>query len=116
VYYHLNFCDHTVRGAGGVPGSEIPTAAVLVLLMVKVKAVSQHTYGGTGGGGKRMYSSYSFTTSALDGDEWLAPCPGRALPLGKGPLPSTHLTEGWVGPRVSLDTGYRKNHLACAGD
>jgi hypothetical protein len=31
----------------------------------KGKAVPQHTYGGTGG--ERRYSSYSFTTSALDG-------------------------------------------------
>jgi hypothetical protein len=31
-----------------------------------------------------MYSSYSFTTSALD-REWSALRPGRALPLGKGP-------------------------------
>jgi hypothetical protein len=34
---------------------------------------------------ERKYSSYSFTTSALDGDEWLASRPGRALPPGKGP-------------------------------
>jgi hypothetical protein len=32
---------------------------------VKGNAVPQHTYGGAGGEG--MYSSYSFTTSALDG-------------------------------------------------
>jgi hypothetical protein len=31
-----------------------------------------------------MYSSYSFTTSALDG-EWSASRLGRALPPGKGP-------------------------------
>jgi hypothetical protein len=35
---------------------------------------------------KRRYSSYYFTTSALDGGEWSASCPGRALPPGKGPL------------------------------
>jgi hypothetical protein len=33
----------------------------------------------------KMYSSYSFTTSALDGGKWSASRPGRALPLGKGP-------------------------------
>jgi hypothetical protein len=37
-------------------------------------------------GGERRYSSYSFTTSALDGGEWSATRPGRALPLGNGPL------------------------------
>jgi hypothetical protein len=36
-------------------------------------------------GEERMYSSYSFTTSALDGGEWSASCPGCTLPLGTGP-------------------------------
>jgi hypothetical protein len=35
--------------------------------------------------GERMYSSYSFTTTALDGDEWSASRPGHALPPGKEP-------------------------------
>jgi hypothetical protein len=37
--------------------------------------------------GERMYSSYSFLTSALDGGEWSASAsrPGRALPPGKEP-------------------------------
>jgi hypothetical protein len=34
---------------------------------------------------KRKYSSYSFLTSALDGGEWSASRPGRALPRGKDP-------------------------------
>jgi hypothetical protein len=38
--------------------------------------------------GERMYSSYSFTTSAADGGEWSASHPGRALAPGKGrPVP-----------------------------
>jgi hypothetical protein len=36
-----------------------------------------------GAWGERRYSSYSFLTSALDGGEWSASCPGRALPPGK---------------------------------
>jgi hypothetical protein len=40
---------------------------------------------------ERRYSSYSFSTSALDGGEWSASRPGRALPPGKGP-PGTHCT------------------------
>jgi hypothetical protein len=36
-------------------------------------------------GGEMRYSSYSFTTSALDRGEWSASRPGRALPSGKGP-------------------------------
>jgi hypothetical protein len=34
--------------------------------------------------GQRKYSSYSFTTSTLDGGEWSASRSGRALSLGKG--------------------------------
>jgi hypothetical protein len=35
--------------------------------------------------GERRYSSYSFLTSALEGDEWSASRPGHALPPGKEP-------------------------------
>jgi len=35
--------------------------------------------------GERMYSPYSFTTSAIDGGEWSESRPGRALPPGKDP-------------------------------
>jgi hypothetical protein len=34
---------------------------------MKRKAVPQHTYGGAG---EKRYSSYSLTTSALDGGDW----------------------------------------------
>jgi hypothetical protein len=59
--------------------------------------------------GKRMYSYYSFTTSALDGDEWSATRPGSALPQGKGP-PGTYCTGSWVGLRSGL---YRKVGNIC---
>jgi hypothetical protein len=63
----------------------------------------------------RRYSSYSFTTSALDGGEWLASRPGRALPPGER-TPGTHCTGGWVGPRVGLETEVRgKSPLPLAG-
>jgi hypothetical protein len=63
---------------------------------VKVKkAVPQHTYGGTGGGG-RMYSSYSFSTSALDGGERSASRPGRALTPGKEPPLPIGQEAGWA--------------------
>jgi hypothetical protein len=39
--------------------------------------------------GERRYSSYSFLTSALEGGEWSASRPGRALPPGKEPPVST---------------------------
>jgi hypothetical protein len=35
--------------------------------------------------GDNRYSSYSYLTSALDGGEWSASRPGRALPPGKPP-------------------------------
>jgi hypothetical protein len=38
-----------------------------------------------GAWGERRYSSYSFLTSARDGGEWSASCPGCALPWGKDP-------------------------------
>jgi hypothetical protein len=46
--------------------------------------------------GERMYSSNSFSTSALDGSVWSASRPGRALPPGKG-LPVPIVQEaGWA--------------------
>jgi hypothetical protein len=49
------------------------------------------------------YSSYSFSTSALDGGEWSELRPGRAFAPGER-TPCTHWTGGWVGPRAGLDT------------
>jgi hypothetical protein len=71
-------------------------------MCVKGKAVPQHTYGGMR---ERMYSSYSFTTSALDEGDWSASRPVHDLAQGKDP--GTHCTEGWVGPRGGLNTEVR---------
>jgi hypothetical protein len=49
------------------------------------------------------YSSYSFSTSALDGGERSASRPGRAFTLGER-TPGTHCTGGWLGPRAGLDS------------
>jgi hypothetical protein len=46
--------------------------------------------------GERRYSSYSFLTSALEGGEWSASRPGRALPPGKQPPVPTVQEAGWV--------------------
>jgi hypothetical protein len=46
--------------------------------------------------GGEEYSSYSFTTSALDGGEWSASRPGRALPPGKGPPVPIGEEAGWA--------------------
>jgi hypothetical protein len=64
---------------------------------------------------ERRYSSYSFTTSALDGGEWSASRPGRAFTPGER-TPGTHWTGGWVGPRAGLDTEDRGKILCPAGD
>jgi hypothetical protein len=47
-------------------------------------------------GGERRYSSYSFLTSALDGGEWSASRPGRALAPGKGPPVPIVQEVGWA--------------------
>jgi hypothetical protein len=50
--------------------------------------------------GERRYSSYSFPTSALDGGEWSASRPGRALPPGKGTPVPTGQEAGWASEPV----------------
>jgi hypothetical protein len=61
-------------------------------------------------GGERRYSSYSFSTSALDGVEWSASRPGSAFTPGER-TPGTQCTGGWVGPRAGLDTEARGKTL-----
>jgi hypothetical protein len=65
-------------------------------------------------GGERGYSSYSFTTSALDGGEWSASHPGRALLPGKGPPVLIVQEAGWAS--AGLDTEARGKILClCRG-
>jgi hypothetical protein len=62
--------------------------------------------------GERRYSSYSFSTSALDRGGWSAP----RFSHGER-IPGTHCTGGWVGRRAGLDREVkRKNPFASAGD
>jgi hypothetical protein len=64
--------------------------------------------------GERMYSSYSFTTSALDGGEWSASRLGRALPPGKDPRYPLYRRLG--GPQSqSGHTDWRRNFLPLPG-
>jgi hypothetical protein len=68
-----------------------------------------------GAWGEKRYSSYSFTTSALDGGEWSASRPGRDFTPGER-TPGTHCTGGWVGPRAGLETEARGKILCpCRG-
>jgi hypothetical protein len=46
--------------------------------------------------GERSYSSYSFTTSALDAGELSASRPGRTLPSEKGPPVPFVQETGWA--------------------
>jgi hypothetical protein len=45
---------------------------------------------------ERRYNSYSVSTSALDGSEWSASRPGRALAPGKGSLVPIVQEAGWA--------------------
>jgi hypothetical protein len=46
--------------------------------------------------GENRYRSYIFSTSALDGGEWSASRPVRALSPGKGPLVTIVQEAGWT--------------------
>jgi hypothetical protein len=65
--------------------------------------------------GERKYSSYSFTTSALDGGEWSASHPGRTLPPGKGPPVPIVQEAGWV-PESVWTQRLEEKSFALAGD
>jgi hypothetical protein len=49
---------------------------------------------------ERRNSSHSFSTSALDGGEWSASPPGRALSPGKGPSLPVVQEAGWASEPV----------------
>jgi hypothetical protein len=74
----------------------------------KLKSCFTTRHGGAWG--ERRYSSYSFFTSALDGGEWSASRPGRALPPGER-TSGAHWTGGWVGPSADVDTKNRRKIL-----
>jgi hypothetical protein len=60
--------------------------------------------------GERRYSSYSLSTSAIDGGDWSASRPSRALPGRKDP--GTHCTGGWVDLTADLGTEDRGKILS----
>jgi hypothetical protein len=78
----------------------------------KGKAVPQHTYKGAG---RRRYSSYSFTASALNGGEWSASRPGRALPPRKGPPVPIGQEAGWAPEPVWTQKLEEKSSCLCLG-
>jgi hypothetical protein len=66
-------------------------------------------------GGERRYSSYSFSTSALDEGEWSVSRPGRALPPGKGPPVPIVQEAGWD-PEPVWTQRLEEKSFAPAGD
>jgi hypothetical protein len=68
------------------PGGARPTVwETLLYIIATIKKVTQSRYTSWRRLGERRYSSYSFSTSALDGGEWSASRPGRDLTRGKDP-------------------------------
>jgi hypothetical protein len=65
--------------------------------------------------GEKRYSSYSFSTLALDGGEWSASRPGRALPPGKGPRVPIVQEAGWA-PELVWTQRLEEKSFASAGD
>jgi hypothetical protein len=65
--------------------------------------------------GERRYSSYSVTSSALDGGEWSASRPGRTLPPGKGPPVPIGEEAGWA-PEPVWAQRIEEKSFAPAGD
>jgi hypothetical protein len=80
-----------------------------------VKNVKQSLYTPWRRLGERRYSSYSFTTSALNGGEWSASRPGRALPPGKGPPVPIVQEAGWA-PEPVWTQRLEEKSSAPAGD
>jgi hypothetical protein len=63
--------------------------------------------------GGEEYSSYSFSTSALDGGEWSASRTSRALAPGKGPPVPIVQETGWA--LVWTQRLEEKSFLLCRG-
>jgi hypothetical protein len=91
------------RGIHYCPSFILPTLPYCVCVCIYIyiyiyiyisKAVPLHAMEALGG--ERRYSFHSFSTSALDGGEWSASRPGRALPPGKGPPVPIVQEAGWA--------------------
>jgi hypothetical protein len=62
--------------------------------------------------GDRRYSSYCFLASALEGGEWSATRPGRALPPGKEPPVPTVQEAGWAPEPVWMQRLEEKSSIS----
>jgi hypothetical protein len=68
-----------------------------------------------GAWGEKRYSSYSFTTSALDGGEWSVSRPGCALRPEKGPPVPIVQEAGWAPEPVWTKRLEEKSFCPCRG-
>jgi hypothetical protein len=66
-------------------------------------------------GGERRYSSYSFTTSALEGVSGQHHAPAALLPPGKGPPVPIGQEAGWA-PQPVWTQRLQEKFFAPAGD
>jgi hypothetical protein len=64
---------------------------------------------------ERRYSSYSFTTSELGGDEWSVSQPGHALAPEEGPLVPIVQEAGWAPEPVWTQRLQEKSFRLCLG-
>jgi hypothetical protein len=64
---------------------------------------------------ERRYSSYSFLTSALNGGEWSASRPGRALAPRKGPPVHIVQEAGWAPEPIWTQRLEEKSFRFCRG-
>jgi hypothetical protein len=85
------------------------------LLKCNAKKPKLYHYMQEGAWGERRYSSYSFWTSALDGGEWSASRPGRALASGKGPAVPIVQESGWAPEPVWTQRLQEKFFQLCRG-
>jgi hypothetical protein len=79
---------------------------------LKAKAVPLHTTEALEG---TRYSSYSLSTSALDGGEWSVSRGGRALAPGKVPPVPTVQEAGWASEPVWAQRPEEKSFRPCRG-
>jgi hypothetical protein len=92
--------------------SIIEIKQIIDICFLNSKAVPLHAMEALGG--KRRYSFYSITTSALDGGEWSASRPAALYPRGKDPRYPLYRRLG--GPQIrSGHRGYRQNPLPLPG-
>jgi hypothetical protein len=84
-------------------------------VVIQIKKSEQSRYTPRWRLGERKCSSYSFTTSSLDGGEWSASRLGRALPQGKDPLVSIVQEAGWT-PELVWTHRLEEKSFAPAGD